>query len=44
MMNPSPPNRPVPIFLLNAMPTLTPLAAHRNESFWAMISPPISER
>src|SRR5882672_8324659 len=32
MMKPSPPKKPAPIFLLNAMPTLTPFAAQRKES------------
>ena len=40
MMKPSPPNRPTPIFRWNAMPIETPLAAHRNESFWQISSPP----
>ena len=40
MMKPSPPNRPTPIFLWNAIPTETPRAAHRNESFWQMSWPP----
>ena len=34
MMKPSPPNRPTPILRWKAMPTDTPRAAHRNESFW----------
>ena len=40
MMKPSPPNRPTPIFFWNAMPTDTPRAAQRNESFWQIRSPP----
>ena len=39
MMKPSPPNRPTPIFLWNAMPTDTPRAAQRNESFWQISVP-----
>ena len=34
-MKPSPPKRPVPIFLLKAMSSLVPMAAHKNASFWA---------
>ena len=37
-MNPSPPNRPTPIFFWNAMPMRMPLAAQTNESFWQTIS------
>ena len=40
-MNPSPPKNPTPKRFWNAMPRLTPLAAHRNESFCAISSPPI---
>ena len=44
MMNPSPPNRPTPIFFWKAMPIDTPLAAQRNESFWQISSPPSFDR
>ena len=43
-MKPSPPNRPTPIFFWKAMPIDTPLAAQRNESFWQISSPPITDR
>ena len=43
-MKPSPPNRPTPSLRWNAMPTLTPLAAARKESFCAISSPPSSAR
>jgi hypothetical protein len=32
-MNPSPPNKPLPNFLENSIPILTPFAAHKNASF-----------
>ena len=33
IIKPSPPKSPVPIFLLNSIPTETPFAAHKNASF-----------
>jgi len=39
MIKPSPPNNPRPSFLENSIPTETPLAAHRNASFWQMNFP-----
>jgi hypothetical protein len=44
MMKPSPPNRPTPIFFWKAMPSETPLAAARKESFWQIRVPPICDR
>ncbi len=44
MMNPSPPNRPTPIFFWNAIPTDTPRAAQTNESFWQISWPPSVRR
>ena len=35
--------QPTPIFFWNAMPIDTPLAAHRNASFWQISSPPHPE-
>ncbi len=43
-MKPSPPNRPAPIFLVNATSISMPVAAHRNASFWKRNSPPCCAR
>ena len=43
-MKPSPPKKPLPRRLLKAISTLVPKAAHKKESFWQVISPPISAR
>ena len=40
MMKPSSPKKPALSRLMKAMPTLAPWVAHRNESFWAISSPP----
>ncbi len=44
MMKPSPPKMPTPILRWKAMPTDTPRAAHRNESFWQISCPPMAFR
>src|SRR6058998_1408588 len=41
-MKPSPPKKPAPMRFVNAIVTFTPRAAHRNESFCAMMRPPQS--
>ncbi len=43
VMKPSPPNRPVMILRCRWMPTCTPRAPAKNESFWQIRRPPCSD-